>query len=136
MNFKVDLINYKGIYRSIETSKLNVPTSEGRRTILSNHMPIMIPLTMGIIETEYEGELSHFVINSGVMYFKDNVAEVVVNNIVDVKDIDVKRAENLKERASKELGRIESEALRAREQFKVDLADTMLEAVARYNSHN
>ena len=51
MLFKLDLITYKGIYRTIETEKLNVPTSEGRRTILSNHMPIMMPLAMGVIET-------------------------------------------------------------------------------------
>ncbi|MBQ1533186.1 MAG: hypothetical protein IIZ64_00020, partial [Erysipelotrichaceae bacterium] len=72
MLFKVDLITYKGIYRTIETEKLNVPTSEGRRTILSNHMPIMMPLAMGVIETSKNGKLSHFAVNNGIMYFESN----------------------------------------------------------------
>ena len=29
MKFKTDLITYEGIYRTIETEKLNLPTSEG-----------------------------------------------------------------------------------------------------------
>ena len=57
MKFKTDLITYEGIYRTIETEKLNLPTSEGRRTILANHMPLMMPLQVGVIETMENGEL-------------------------------------------------------------------------------
>ena len=39
MKFKTDLITYEGIYRTIETEKLNLPTSEGRRTILATLTP-------------------------------------------------------------------------------------------------
>ena len=89
MLFKVDLITYRGVYRTVETEKLNIPTSEGRRTILSNHMPIMIPITVGVIETANKNELSHYAINSGVLYFENNVAEIVADSIVDVAEIDV-----------------------------------------------
>ena len=84
MQFKVDFITYLGIYRTIETEKLNVPTSEGRRTILSNHMPIMLSLGLGVVETEEEGKLKHYVVNNGVLYFENNVAEIVADNVVDI----------------------------------------------------
>ena len=60
MLFKADLITYYGVYASIETEKLNVPTSEGRRTILSNHSPIMLPLESGVMETAKDNKLSHY----------------------------------------------------------------------------
>ncbi|MEE3425270.1 MAG: F0F1 ATP synthase subunit epsilon, partial [Erysipelotrichaceae bacterium] len=84
MKFKTDLITYEGIYRTIETEKLNLPTSEGRRTILANHMPLMMPLQVGVIETMENGELKYYAINGGVLYFKDNIAEIVADSILDV----------------------------------------------------
>ena len=77
MKFRADFITYLGVYRSIETEKLNIPSSQGRRTILSNHMPIMIPMGIGTIETLEDGELKHYVVNNGVLYFENNVAEIV-----------------------------------------------------------
>ena len=100
MKFKTDLITYEGIYRTIETEKLNLPTSEGRRTILANHMPLMMPLQVGVIETMENGELKHYAINGGVLYFKDNIAEIVADSILDVAEIDIDAA--LKEKAKEE----------------------------------
>ena len=85
MQFKTDLITYNGVYRTIQTEKLNLPTSEGRRTILANHMPIMIPLQIGIIETDEDGVLRHYATNGGVLYFRDNEAEIVSDTIMDVE---------------------------------------------------
>ena len=91
MLFKVDLITYRGVYRTVETEKLNIPTSEGRRTILSNHMPIMIPITVGVIETANKNELSHYAINSGVLYYTDEqVARAIEAICGEGKPLDTK----------------------------------------------
>ena len=121
MEFKTDLITYMGVYRTIETEKLNLPTSEGRRTILANHMAIMIPLDIGIIETEEKGVLKHYVTNGGVVYFKDNVAEVIADSIIDVEEINIE--EELVEKAKQEEklanARRENERIRAKTTLEV-----------------
>ena len=132
MEFKTDLITYEGVYRTILTEKLNVPTSEGRRTILANHMAIMMPLQIGVIETREEGQLKHYAVNGGVLYFKDNVAEIVADSIVDVEEIDLKsaEAEKLKEEERIANARRENERLRA--QVKLNVAENLIKASKLY----
>ncbi len=132
MEFKTDLITYEGVYRTILTEKLNVPTSEGRRTILANHMAIMMPLQIGVIETKEEGILKHYAVNGGVLYFKDNDAEIVADSIVDVEEIDLKRAEaeKLKEEERVANARRENERLRA--QVKLNVAENLIKAAKLY----
>ncbi len=133
MRFKTDLVTYNGIYRSIETEKLNLPTSEGRRTILANHMPIVIPLQIGIIETEEDDTLKHYAINGGVMYFKDNVAEIVADSIVDVEEIDVQRALKDKEKNEEKLSKARRENERIRARHKIEVAENLLKAAEKYH---
>lgn len=133
MKFKTDLITYEGVYRSIETEKLNLPTSEGRRTILANHMPIMIPLQVGVIETDEEEGLKHYAINGGVMYFKDNVAEIVADNIVDVEEIDIEKARADKEKEEEKLAKAKREYERIRAKDKLEIEENLLRAAEKYN---
>lgn len=132
MEFKVDFITYEGIYATIMTSKLNVPTSEGRRTILSNHMPIMIPIEVGVIETEHNNELSHYAVNNGVVYFKDNVAEVVTDSVLDVKQIDLERAYKEKQEALERINSAKREYEKIRFRNKLEVAENLIKAAALY----
>ncbi|MBQ1307132.1 MAG: ATP synthase F1 subunit epsilon [Erysipelotrichaceae bacterium] len=132
MLFKVDLITYKGIYRTIETEKLNVPTSEGRRTILSNHMPIMMPLAMGVIETSKNGKLSHFAVNNGIMYFESNQAAIIADSVLDVDDIDIPRAIADRDRALKGIESARNEVELSRATFKKEVAENFLSAAEKY----
>ncbi|MBR5754236.1 MAG: F0F1 ATP synthase subunit epsilon [Erysipelotrichaceae bacterium] len=132
MLFKADLITYYGVYRTIETDKLNVPTPEGRRTILSNHMPIMLPLEIGVIETGNSGKLSHYAINGGVLYFRDNKAELVLNNVIDVEEIDVEKVKGEVERIGRELKSVSSESRRIRLGYELEVAENRLKAAEKY----
>ena len=132
MLFKVDLITYKGIYRTIETEKLNVPTSEGRRTILSNHMPIMMPLAMGVIETSNNGTLSHFAVNNGIMYFESNQAAIIADSVLDVDEIDIPRAIADRDRALKGIESARNEVELSRATFKKEVAENFLSAAEKY----
>ena len=132
MLFKLDLITYKGIYRTIETEKLNVPTSEGRRTILSNHMPIMMPLAMGVIETSNNGKLSHFAVNNGIMYFESNQAAIIADSILDVDEIDIPRAIADRDRALKGIESARNEVELSRATFKKEVAENFLSAAEKY----
>lgn len=103
MLFDTDLVTYRGLVKTIQTDKLNVPTTDGRRTILSNHMPIMIPLDNGVVETNNEGVLSHFAISEGMLYFENNKATIVCDVIEDISTVDIKYYEDRIEDAKNKL---------------------------------
>ena len=132
MKFKTDLITYDGVYRTFSTEKLNLPTSEGRRTILANHMPLMMPLQVGVIETNEGGQLKHYAINGGVLYFKDNVAEIVADSIVDVAEIDIEAAEKEKAKEEEKLSKARRENERIRARNKIDVAENLIRAKKKY----
>lgn len=132
MLFKVDFITYLGVYKSIETDKLNIPTSQGRRTILSNHMPIMIPIETGVIETSNNNKLSHYAISTGVLYFENNIAEIVADDVVDVKEIDIDRANNDKLKAQEELKKAKRNNEKHRAETKIKVADNLIKAYDKY----
>ena len=90
--FVCDFITYNGLYRKINTEKLNIPTKEGRRTILSNHMETMFPVSVGVIETKEDNDLRHYAITEGILYFKDNKATLICDQILRVDDINVDMA--------------------------------------------
>ncbi len=132
MEFKTDLITYEGVYRTISTEKLNVPTSEGRRTILANHMAIMMPLQIGVIETKEKGALKHYAINGGVLYFKENVAEIVADSIVDVEEIDLESAITEESKEEERFANAHRENERLRAQVKINVARNLIEAAKKY----
>ena len=132
MKFKVDFTTYLGVYKTVETEKLNVPTSEGRRTILSNHMPIMLSLDLGVVETLEEGIVNRYVVNGGVLYFENNVAEIVADNVLTLDDIDVERAAKSLEKARISLEKASRENERIRAQEKYDIANFILKTAEKY----
>ena len=119
MLFDTDLVTYRGLYKTIQTDKLNIPAIDGRRTILSNHMPVMIPLDNGVIETNNEGTLTHYVVSEGMLYFENNKATIVCDVIEDINDVDIKFYE---EKLQKAKNRIEN----ARSDFDVRKATVQL----------
>lgn len=132
MEFKVDFITYEGVYKTLMSEKLNVPTSDGRRTILSNHMPIIMPLTIGVVETKEGKELRHYAVNNGVLYFKDNVAEIVADSVIDVNDIDIDQAIKDKETAEANIKKTRREYEKIRDRNKLEVANNLISAAAKY----
>ena len=132
MEFKVDFITYEGVYKTLMSEKLNVPNSEGRRTILSNHMPIIMPLQIGVVETREGKELKHYAVNNGVLYFKDNVAEIVADSVIDVNDIDIDQARREKRAAEENLRNTKREYEKFRDRNKLEVANNLISAAEKY----
>ena len=132
MEFKVDFITYEGIYKTLMSEKLNVPTSEGRRTILSNHMPIIMPLQIGVVETLENKQLKHYAINNAVLYFNSNVAEIVADSVIDVEDINIEDAIKDKEDAENNLKKTKREYEKIRDINKLEVANNLIAAARKY----
>ncbi len=109
MIFEVNFVTYRGLYRTVKTEKLNVPTKDGRRCILSNHMPIVLPLTVGVVNTAVDRNEEYYAITDGMLMFENNQATVLADSIIDVRDIETDKAQHKLEEAQLKLERADNE---------------------------
>ena len=122
------LVTYRGLYRTIEVDSINLPSVEGRRGILPNHMPIMIPVEIGIMETVADGQKKRYAISDGMFYFENNRATLLVDTIEDTSEIDRERARLAQKKAQKKLET-------SSEEFEIERARVALQkAINRINA--
>ena len=67
------------------------------------------------------------------MYFKDKVAEIVADNIVDVEEIDIEKARADKEKEEEKLAKAKREYERIRAKDKLEIEENLLRAAEKYN---
>ena len=103
MMIHVRIITPKGIYKEFDTPILNIPTVDGERGLLPNHMPLVTMLQIGVMSSIEDGQRNYYAIVNGLFYFRDNVAEIMTDTIENSKDIDLDRALSAKERAERRL---------------------------------
>ena len=101
--FTLELITYKGVYRRITAASINLPTPDGRRGVLPNHMPIMMPVSIGVVSVLQDGRRKKYTVSEGIFYFENNKATLWADNIEDVDTIDLKRAREAEARAREQL---------------------------------
>ncbi len=133
MEFTAHFVTYKGTYRDVETEKLNVPTTDGRRTVLANHMPIMLPLENGVVEMASQGVISHFAISEGMMMFENNEATILCDEIIAVEDIDKEAARKAIEAAEEQLKTSKRESDIERAQVALRRAVSLMDVADKYN---
>lgn len=92
-----------GIYKEVDTSILNIDTIEGQRGLLPNHMPLVTMLKIGVISTIEHGVRNEYAIAGGMLYFRDNVAEILTDAIENKEEIDLERAYQAKQKAEQRL---------------------------------
>ena len=79
--FVIDLYTYTGQYDRIEADKLILSTVDGQRTLLSNHMPVMLILQPGNIRAVKSGKETLYHLSDGVVHFENNHAVIMANEI-------------------------------------------------------
>ncbi len=116
--FTLTMITPEGKKHISENERISLPTEDGIRTVLMNHMDIIVPVEIGKVKLITGKSSEWAAISEGVFHFKDNQARLIVRTFEFSKEIDVARAERAKERAEK---RLESE-LNAQEHLEAELA--------------
>lgn len=127
--FTLTIRTYKGIYKKADCNSVNLPSPDGRRGILPNHMPIMMPVEIGILHTVEEGISKKYAISDGMFYFEDNQATLLVDTIEDVEQIDVARALRAKEKAEERMRIAQSESDIRRAQVALNKAINRISAI-------
>ncbi|MBQ7890599.1 MAG: ATP synthase F1 subunit epsilon [Erysipelotrichaceae bacterium] len=128
----VNLITPEGLYRTVETSRITIDTIDGQRGILSNHMPIVLMLKIGTLKTIENGNTKRYTINGGMMYFENNVANILSDAIEDIELIDVERAQKAADRANERLAKKADNLDIQRAQLALARAMNRIQAVHKY----
>ena len=97
------IITPHGVYKEMDTTILNVETLSGARGILPNHVPVVTMLKIGRMSTVENDERIEYAIAGGLLYFRDNSAEILTDAIESKDEINVDRAVAAKMRAEKRL---------------------------------
>lgn len=98
----VRIVTPNGLYKETIASIVNVVSPDGERGILPNHMPIVVSLKISKMELAEE-KREVYAIAGGMLYFKDNECTILTPAIENKEDIDLRRAEEAKERAEKRI---------------------------------
>ena len=128
----VNLITPEGLYRTVKTSRITIDTIDGQRGILSNHMPIVLMLKIGTLKTVENGNTKRYTINGGMMYFENNVANILSDAIEDIELIDVERAQKAADRANERLAKKADNLDIQRAQLALARAMNRIQAVHKY----
>lgn len=118
----VKVITPSGLYLEESVEALHVKTVEGERTILPNHMPIVAMLATSKLSLKQNGEYKDYAIAGGMLQFLDNTARILTDAIEGKEEIDVKRAEEAKQRAEERLQKTDSETNIKRAQVALEKA--------------
>lgn len=97
------IVTPEGVYKEMDTSIINIESTDGARGVLPNHVPIVTMLKIGIMSTIEEGVRQEYAVAGGLFYFRDNLAEILTDAIENKNEIDVGRAESAKHRAEERL---------------------------------
>lgn len=101
--FTVRIVTPRGLYRELNTSILNVVSTEGQLGILRNHMPLVAILIISMLTTVEEDGRHRYAISGGTLYFKDNVATIMTDAVERSDEIDIERAQRAKQRAEERI---------------------------------
>ncbi len=99
----VRIITPLGLYREFDTPYLNFQTTDGDRGILPNHMPLVTSLKSGKMSSEENGVRNLYAVSGGLLYFNNNIAEILTDSIENKEEIDAERAKSARQRAEERL---------------------------------
>ena len=100
---ELKMLSFDGKEYSGELSRISLPTNDGIRTILDNHMDVVVPVDIGEVILIKENKTEKVIVSEGIFNFKDNNAQLLVRTYEFPEEIDKERAKRAKERAEKRL---------------------------------
>ncbi len=101
--FKLKIVTPKGIYQQTEIELLNIRTTSGQIGILAGHLPLASAIDISELNYVKDNERYHFAIAGGFVYVGEDETTIIANAIESPEEIDLRRAEEAKQRAEKRL---------------------------------
>lgn len=83
--FKVKIVTPEGEFGQYDATILNVRTTNGQVGLLTDHMSYLANLVQGDLSLVQNGQRHCFETGSGLVYFENNLATVLLDYINEVK---------------------------------------------------
>ena len=101
--FRLKIVTPKGIYKEADIEILNIRTTAGQTGILAGHLPLASGIQISEMNFIENGERKKYAIAGGFVYVNEQETTVIANSIESQEEIDLKRAEEAKQRAEQRL---------------------------------
>ena len=104
--FKVEIVNpEKSFLIKEDVTEAIVPAYEGEMGILKDHISIISFLKPGIIKICAKSEDQKYFVEDGIIEFKNNNLSILTSYILNIKDMEKKKIEELLNEAEKEMAK-------------------------------
>ncbi len=105
--YKIDIVNpEKSFLSKDDVTEVVVPAFEGEMGILKDHISIISFLKPGIITIYSKTGEDKFFVEDGIIEFKDNVLSILTSSIINLKEMEKNKIQNLLKKAEEEVGAI------------------------------
>ena len=102
--FKIEIVNPEKSYLSKEdVTEVVVPAFEGEMGILKDHISIISFLKPGIIKIFSKSGKENYYVEDGIVEFKNNNLSVLTSSILNIKDIDKDKINELLKQTEEQL---------------------------------
>ena len=106
--FKIEIVNPDKSFLSKEdVTEVVVPAFEGEMGILKDHISIISFLKPGIITIQAKSGEEKYYVEDGIVEFKNNNLSVLTSSILNLKDIEKNKLEDLLKLAEEEANKVE-----------------------------
>lgn len=94
--FKIEIVNpEKSFLLKEDVTEVVVPAYEGEIGILKDHISIISFLKPGIIKVITKSVEEKFYVDDGIIEFKDNNLSILTSSIINLKDLDKNKIDEL-----------------------------------------
>ncbi len=98
--FKIEIVNpEKSFLLKENVTEVVVPAYEGEIGILKDHISIISFLKPGIIKVITKSVEEKFYVDDGIIEFKDNNLSILTSSIINLKDLDKNKIDELLKQA-------------------------------------
>ena len=102
--FNLEIINPdKSFLNKDDATEVVVPALEGEMGILKDHISIISFLKPGIVKVYSKSGEDQYYIEDGILEFKNNNLSVLTSSIINVKDLEKSKIQELLELAEKDI---------------------------------
>ena len=106
--FKIEIVNPEKSFLSKEdVTEVIVPAFEGEMGILKDHISIISFLKPGIITIQAKSGEEKYYVEDGIVEFKNNNLSVLTSSILNLKDIEKNKLEDLLKLAEEEANKMD-----------------------------
>jgi len=94
--FKIEIVNpEKSFLLKEDVTEVVVPAYEGEIGILKDHISIISFLKPGLIKVISKSVEEKFYVDDGIIEFKDNNLSILTSSIINLKDLDKNKIDEL-----------------------------------------